>query len=277
MKKNTHLIERCSSFLRTGVAWRLKEHGYTFSEAYWRLRDGKGLVSAYDKESLKLWGSLITCVRRYTGPLRKLLPADQQELTNKREEILEKMEAYRDRLEAGSQPKYLYDNSCPVVMEYVLYRMTGDVRELDAAQQQELWERLDIENLKKDAQLCMKEIKEYTKLYDEAEAKDGLPTPEEWTKRRFERTFVKDKVWQIRTGHDSRSSVGAGIGQRLNFIWDIPTLTVHAHRATYQKNRTVLESYREWKEEHQSTGVDYVEIVAKVHSALDSLVVPNLF
>ncbi|MBR5612302.1 MAG: hypothetical protein IKW43_04065, partial [Bacteroidaceae bacterium] len=96
MVKYTHLIERCSSFLRTGVAWKLKEHGYTFSEAYWRLRDGKGLLSSYDQESLKQWSSLITNVRRNTGSLSVLTPNDQKELKNKRESILVKMEAYRD-------------------------------------------------------------------------------------------------------------------------------------------------------------------------------------
>ena len=69
MVKYTHLTERCSGFLRTGAAWKLKEHGYTFSAAYWRLREGKGLMSAYDQESLKRWSSLITAVRRGTAPV----------------------------------------------------------------------------------------------------------------------------------------------------------------------------------------------------------------
>ena len=116
MVKYTHLIERCSSFLRTGVAWRLKQHGYSFSQAYWRLREGKGLLSLYDQESLKQLSCLITYIRRFTGPLKKLNPVDQRELNVKRDKLLIKMEAYRDRLEAGTNPQYLYDETSAIVI-----------------------------------------------------------------------------------------------------------------------------------------------------------------
>ena len=277
MVKYTHLIERCSSFLRTGVAWRLKEHGYSFSEAYWRLREGKGLVSAYDKESLKLWSSLITSVRRSTAPLKKLLPADQQELNNKREKLLMNMESYRDRLEAGTNPHYLHDRTSPVIFEHVLSIIIGNVRELDTVQQQDIWESLDVDMVKNEALLCMKEAEEYMKVYAHAEDKNGMPTPDEWMKKKFCGKFVKDKVWQIRTGHDERSSVDAGISQRLNFIWDIPNLTTQEHRNIYMKNQAVLDSYREWKEQHRNIDVEYAFFEAKVHYVLDSLEVPILF
>jgi len=275
MVKYTHLIERCSSFLRTGVAWRLKQHGYSFSEAYWRLRDGKGLVSSYDQESLKQWSSLITCVRRFTGPLMKLNPADQRELNVKREELLEKMEAYRDRLEVGSNPQYLYDKTTPIIIEHVLSGIISNVRELDTVQQQEIWESLDVDMVKNEALLCMKEVEEYMKVYAQAEDKNGMPTPDEWMKNRFCGKFVKDKVWQIRTGHDIRSSVNAGISQRLNFIWDIPILTDKVHRNIYMKNQAVLDSYREWKEHHRYLDVDYTMMLEKVNCVLNSLEIPS--
>lgn len=275
MVKYTHLIERCSSFLRTGVAWRLKQHGYSFSEAYWRLRDGKGLVSSYDQESLKQWSSLITCVRRFTGPLKKLNPADQRELNVKREELLAKMEAYRDRLEAGSYPQYLYDRTSPVIFEHVLSGTVGNVRELDVFQQQEIWESLDVDMVENEALLCMKEAEEYMKVYAQAENKDGMPMPDEWMKNRFCGKFVKDKVWQIRTGHDERSSVNAGIGQRLNFIWDIPTQTDQEHRNIYIKNQAVLDAYQKWKEHHRDFDVDYTMVLEKANQVLNSLEIPS--
>lgn len=275
MGKYTHLIERCSSFVRTGIAWRLKPHGYTFSEAYWRLREGKGLLSAYDQESLKLWSSLITGVRRSTAPLRKLLLADQQELNNKREELLEKLEAYRDRLEAGCQPQYLYDGISPVIIEYLLSGIVGDVRELNADKQQKIWESLDMDSIRKDAVLCMKEIEAYKNKLAAANNKEEMLAPEEWTRKMFGRTFVKDKVWQIRTGHDTRSSVGAGIGQKLNFIWDIPNLTDKVHRDVCQKNQSVLDGYKEWKEQCRHADVDYHVMIIKIHSVLDSIDIPT--
>ena len=275
MVKYTHLIERCSSFLRTGVAWRLKEHGYSFSEAYWRLREGKGLLSSYDQESLKQLSCLITCVRRFTGPLKKLTPVDQRELNVKRDELLIKMEAYRDRLEAGTNPHYLYNETSAVIFEHVLSGTVGNVRELDVFQQQEIWESLDVDMVKNEALLCMKEAEEYMKVYAQAENKDGMPMPDEWIKNRFCGKFVKDKVWQIRTGHDKRSSVNAGISQRLNFIWDIPTLTYHEHRNIYQKNQAVLDAYREWKEHHRDFDVDYTVVLEKANQVLNSLEIPT--
>lgn len=275
MVKYTHLIERCSSFLRTGVAWRLKEHGYSFSQAYWRLREGKGLLSSYDQESMKQWSSLITCVRRFTGPLKKLTPADQRELNVKRDELLAKMEEYRDRLEAGSNPLYLYDRTSPVIFEHVLSGIIGNVRELDSVQQQEIWESLDVDMVKNEALLCMKEVEEYMKVYAQAEDKNGMLTPDEWIKNKFCGKFVKDKVWQIRTGHDERSSVNAGISQRLNFIWDIPTLTYHEHRNIYQKNQAVLDAYQEWKEHHRHLDVDYIVMLEKINCVLNSLEIPS--
>ena len=276
MVKYTHLIERCSSFLRTGVAWRLKEHGYSFSQAYWRLREGKGLLSSYDQESLKQLSCLITCVRRFTGPLKKLNPVDQRELNVKRDELLIKMEAYRDRLEAGVNPQYLYDGTSPIVIEHVLSGIIGNVRELDTEQQQEIWESLDVYKVKNEAAFCMKEAEEYMKEYVQAEDKTGMPTPDEWMKKRFCGKFVKDKVWQIRTGHDERSSVNAGISQRLNFIWDIPTLTDEVHRNIYMKNQAVLDAYREWKEHHRDFDVDYTVVLEKANQVLNSLEIPTI-
>ena len=276
MVKYTHLIERCSSFLRTGVAWRLKQHGYSFSEAYWRLRDGKGLLSSYDQESLKQWSCLITSVRRNTGALRTLSPADRGELNSKREEILLKMEAYRNLLEFGNKPKYLYDGISPTVVEHVLSGIIGNVRVLDTEQQQQIWESLDVDKVKNEAAFCMKEAEEYVKEYAQSEDKEGMPTPDEWMKNRFCGKFVKDKVWQIRTGHDERSSVNAGINERLNFIWDIPSLTCQEHRNTYQKNQAVLDAYREWKEHHRSLDVDYTVVQEKAYQVLNSLEIPTL-
>jgi hypothetical protein len=258
------------------VAWRLKEHGYSFSQAYWRLREGKGLLSSYDQESLKQLSSLITCVRRFTGPLKKLTPVDQRELNVKRDELLIKMEAYRDRLEAGVNPQYLYDGTSPIVIEHVLSGIIGNVRELDTEQQQEIWESLDVDKVKNEAAFCMKEAEEFMKEYVQAEDKNGMPTPDEWMKKRFCGKFVKDKVWQIRTGHDERSSVNAGISQRLNFIWDIPTLTDEVHRNIYMKNQAVLDAYREWKEHHRDFDVDYTVVLEKANQVLNSLEIPTI-
>lgn len=277
MVKYTHLIERCSSFLRTGIAWKLKEHGYTFTGAYWRLREGKGLVSANDQESLKIWSSLITAVRRGTAPLVKLKPEDQAVLKAKKEDLLQRMEAYRDRLEQGSVPQYLHDTSSPLVVEHLLAMRVGDTRHYSPEQQLEIWQSLDMDSIIREAEKCMTGIREYADDYAAAtdERKATMQAPDEWTDRQFGKRFVKDKVWQIRTGHDERSSVGAGINDRLNFIWEIRSMTDEGHRGAYEANRIQLAAYRKWKDDNGTTGVSYETALAKAQGVLDAIRIPD--
>lgn len=277
MTKYTHLVERCSSFLRTGVAWRLKEHGYTFSEAYWRLREGKGLVSLYDQESLKLWSDLITCVRRYTGALKPLSADDQSKLKGKRSEILERMERYRDRLEIGCVPQYLYDGCSPAILEHVLADMVGDVRGLDIDEQLRIWEELDMDNIRNEAKRIQQDIDIYNKEYMSvaSDRKITMPSPEERTANCYGKRFIKDKVWQIRTGHDLRSSVNAEINKKLILIWDIPSLTGSAQRDVFHSNKTLLENYKKWKESNKGHRVEYDTMLSKVHEVLNGIVIPE--
>lgn len=272
MVKYTHLIERCSGFLRIGIAWRLKPHGYTFTGAYWRLREGKGLISAYDQESLKMWGNLVTAVRRRTAPAGKLKPEDQTALKEKKENLLQRMEAYRDWLEQGARPQYLHDGTSPSVIEHLLATRVGDPRWYTSEQQLDIWQQLDLDDIILEAEQCMKEVQTYTDKYHNGQ---GVPDtdPQQWMEYNFSRRFVKDKVWQIRTGHDDRSSVGAGINDRLNFIWDIPSQTDVEHRDIYEANHKVLDTYRQWKE-GEGPMVTYDTLLTRAHEVLDSIRIP---
>ena len=279
MAKYTHLTERCSSFMRTGAAWRLKAHGYTFSEAYWRLREGKGLLCAYDRETLALWSGLITAVRRATAPLTPLRAEDKCALTAKRVTLLEKMEAYRDRVEAGTHPVYLYENSTPGIMEHVLVAHTGNgIREAVPQEQLGVWQSLDVDSLKRQAADIYRETQEYTKTYEAApeDQKQRMLPPEEWTRCRYGQRYMKDKAWQIRTGHDERSSVGAGINRRLYMIWDIPAATDGTHRDICRQNRTALDAYSKWKDDCRPCPPPYEEQLKAAHDVLDLIEVPSL-
>lgn len=277
MVKYTHLIERCSSFLRTGVAWKLNEHGYTFSEAYWRLREGKGLLSGYDRESLNIWASLITSVRRNTAAAIKLNPEDQAYLKEKRSCILDRMEAYRDKLENGCKPKYLYDNSFPFVVEHLMVMRVGDPRKASSSEQQVIWKSMDIDSLQTEVGECMKAITEYETQYATAtdNEKQDMPNPEEWATNTFAAKFIKDKVWQIRVGHDDRSSVGAGINDRLLFIWDIPSMTDERHRMIYEEIRLKLESYQQWKDNNNIKDISYEDILSRAKDVLNYIQIPD--
>ena len=220
---------------------------------------------------------MITGVRRGTAPVGKLKSEDQAALKAKKESLLQRMEEYRDWLEQGARPQYLHDGTSPMVMEHLLAMRVGDPREATPAQQQEIWESLDINSIIREAEQCLKDIKTYADNYAAAsdERKGMMQKPEEWTAYHFGRRFVKEKVWQIRTGHDERSSVGAGINDRLNFIWNIPSRTDNNHRTVYEADLVQLESYRQWKEANSMAGVPYEMMLAKVQDVLDNIRIPD--
>lgn len=279
MVKYTHLIERCSGFLKTGVAWKLKEHGYTFSEVYWRLREGKGLLSSYDQESLKMWSNLITSVRRDTGALKTLSSEDQTKLKEKRNKLLDKMESYRNKLENGSMPEYIYKDTHPSIIEHILINTIGDPKDMDVSQQLKIWKEIDIEKIKLEAKFCMKKYQEYIDEYESSsiEKRKTMLIPEEWISHNFKDTFLKDKIWQIRTGHDNRSSIKANINKKLYFIWDIPKVTNNMHREIYVKNKFMLESYKNLKNEAKTsnTKIEYENMVSTINYVLNSIEIPK--
>ena len=182
MVKYTHITERCSGFLKTGVALRLKRHSYTFADAYWRVREGKGLISAGDQIALAIWRGLITDVRRQTGAPMKLSPVQDTSLKQLRKELLERMEAYRDRLECGMRPEYLYDDSHPLIVENVLAEIIykhGNPVEWTADEQTGIWETLDIQALKANVEeeTCKWRtyIKDYERLTEAEKVKEKRP------------------------------------------------------------------------------------------------------
>lgn len=282
MVKYTHITERCSGFLKTGVALRLKRHSYTFADAYWRLREGKGLISAGDQIALAIWRGLITDIRRQTGAPMKLSPVQDTSLKQLRKELLERMEAYRDRLECGMRPEYLYDDSHPLIVENVLAEMIykhGNPVEWTADEQTGIWETLDIQALKANVEEETCKWHAYIKGYErltEAE-KEKAPTPEEWVRNRYYGTLKKDKMWMIRAGHDQRSSIEAGINDRLLLIWDIPSISHTAHKDIYRSNRQAIDDYLEWKNKFGKPGmsVNSDQVFERVKKVLGSIQVPE--
>lgn len=108
--KYTHLIERCNVAMRALAKWRCREVcGYTLSEAYWRIRDNKGLMNTFDRETLELWSKVITKFRRHSGCPVTLDDGDYNALKASRERILKEMERYRDMLvyKAEKEPERL--------------------------------------------------------------------------------------------------------------------------------------------------------------------------
>ena len=56
--KYTHITERCSSIIKAFASLRIEQQtGDTVSAAYWRLREGKGLLTPFDKEKRSTSGA----------------------------------------------------------------------------------------------------------------------------------------------------------------------------------------------------------------------------
>lgn len=174
---------------------------------------------------------------------------------------------------------YIYGNAHPSIIEHIMINTIGDPKELNVSQQQKIWEGIDIEKIKSDAKLCMKKVHEYIDRYKSSsiEIRKTMLTPEEWISHNFRDTFLKDKIWQIRTGHDNRSSIKADINKKLYFIWDIPKVTDDTHREIYVKNKFMLDSYKNWKNEAKTsnTKIEYDNMVSTVNYILDLIEIPQ--
>ena len=215
MKKYTHITGRCSGFLRTGVSVRLKRHNYTMSEAYWRLREGKGIVSSYDQETLISLSKMITQFRRRMGYPVRIDMLDYLRFEEERDSILRNFELFRDIVGAGQNPEYMYENHYVVAVERVLKRRIGEnYLYLNSDEYIRFWNSLSLDDMQqelyKEDSIYAKELEWYDSLSDEEKKKMLPPGSVDG--------FFRDKIWQIRTDLEHRSSKYADIGLRLNFI-----------------------------------------------------------
>lgn len=240
MNKYTHIVEKCSAFLRAGSSVRLKRHNYTMSEAYWKLRDGKGLVSSYDQKTLQLLSEMITLFRRRLGYPVRIDMVDYLRFGEERNSMLHNFELFRDIVGAGQNPEYMYENHYVVAVERVLKRRIGkNYLYLNSDEYIRFWNSLSLDDMQqelyKEDSIYAKELEWYDSLSDEEKKKTLPPGSGDG--------FFRDKIWQIRTDLEHRSSKNANISLRLNFIWDIPSITNEKHRNIINNNMNVIDRW----------------------------------
>lgn len=275
--KYTHITGKCSKFLKAGAAVRLKRHNYTLSAAYWRLRDGKGLISAYDQKTLDLCFKLITQIRRYLGSPVPLSDEYYNSLFTRKKTVIDAMEKYRTKLEFGAKPEYLNDKHYTVAVNRVLFRMVDNRQyEMTVDEMVNFWEKFPQKEFNQEVKVAHKifeeELDAYEKLTDEQ--KRNIRTPG------FMEVFACDGVWQIRTDFDKRSSIGAKINERLEYIWNIPNLTDDKHQSFFINSLQLVEDWKVLKSEIRRKIKNREPIYEDVHSImldmLDKLVPPEL-
>lgn len=261
--KYTHITERCNSLIKTLTAMRLKAlTGDSFSAAYWRLREGKGLLTPSEKQHLDLWCSLVTMVRKSTGSPIPLKRDDHRRLMELREGLLMKMEEYRDWLSNGSKPKYLHRctklllpleptnsqifekctyETLPFALSKHLEGLGVIISDIQPEQQEEVLSMVDFETLTSINEQLANELvpRMRSNCYSAAMAMFRIEHP----------NIAEpplDKVWQIRTDMEHRSSKGANISFLLNWIADVPSKS-EAHNDAYTTIASTLTSLSIWK------------------------------
>lgn len=125
--KSNHVQCRCNTAIKELSMWKLKELGYTPSQAYSRFRqtysimiqdaDGnekfktfnKGLISKFDKETQAIAQGLVNHIMRfnYSFHVDRKLADDMAVIKG---QYLEQLVSYMDKIEHGITPKYYSDS-----------------------------------------------------------------------------------------------------------------------------------------------------------------------
>lgn len=256
-KKSKHLISTCNSLIKAFTFDTLYRFtGDTASTAYWRIRNGKGLLTFADKESLNTWNGMITKVRRFmTSPLP--LEGDYHGLlVHKREQVLERMEAYRDWLEYGSDPVYLTSlSSYPDYASYSL-EMAMNILLSDMGLPQEDLFALDKETLNERLRdlmtvLDVTRLLEYDRLISSEIHKmvmdgDDVRQAVRILMGNGRKLLPLDQIWHIRTDIEHRSSRGANINGTLDWIYHVEDKSTD-HKKIYLTDNFIIDSYKAWK------------------------------
>lgn len=242
--KYTHITARCSQLLKALCYVTLERcTGDTLSTAYWRLREGKGLLSYKDKQTLEALSEQITLIRRYCHNPSRLSNEEHQQLTDMRDELLARMESYRDWLYLGSKPAYLtnmtHHDYSDITLELSLSRINPEIIKATLEDQKKFWRSLEFSSLLECDQHIWHDTKgvlennpkhkALDRIYDDLQLQ-MLPT---------------DKVWQIRTDMEHRSSARARINSTMYWMVDVPSKS-EGHEAILEQNKILIENFIQW-------------------------------
>lgn len=250
----THIIEKCCPLLRALCYDTLARYtGETLSRTYWRIREGKGLLTYQDKANLDRWSKQITSVRRFFSSPLSISVDQYEELRVVRDTILERMEKYRDWLAYGSKPVYLTQvadhDYALTTLNFTLSKMfdeyvkENETEDVDATPYlKEFWQSLNIEHLLARDSEVFEDLKPIFLL---AENDDKYNADEAFVLKGY-KYLEYTKVWQIRTDMDNRSSKMANINGIMNWLWEVPTKS-EGHELCMEDNDTLIRNIVEWK------------------------------
>ena len=244
--KYTHIIESCSQFLKAYNYVVLERYtGDTLSGAYWRLRDGKGLVTYQDRRSLVAISKQITRIRRFCSSPVPLTEIEYNYVRDIRESLLEKMEGYRDWLAKGSVPEYLTDladhEHSRITLELAVGSMAWSCVVSDIEKQKEYWRSVEVDKIIDFDRTIYKKVRSILEtVRNNREALDKIA-------EKYNLTMLpKDKVWQIRADIENRSSKNACINDTMNWICGVRSKS-DGHEGILEENDQIIDDFIRWK------------------------------
>lgn len=255
--KYTHLIEKCCPILRELCYVTLERYtGETLSRTYWRLQEDKGLLTYQDKANLDAWSKQITSVRRFFSAPFSLSDNQYDHLVENREKVLDRMERYRDWLAIGSKPTYVteltqHDNGknknthdyAEHTLEFAVNRLYDKfLKDNEGASITDFWKSLDMSDLIDTDKKIWEDLKPIFDRKDEDENYNWvfaiLDKHYDW--------LPYNKVWQIRTDMEHRSSKKARINDNLNWLCHVPNRSEGVEEILNANDITIREIV-EWK------------------------------
>lgn len=245
--KYTHRIEKCCQLLKALCYVTLERYtGDTLSCAYWRLREGKGLLTYEDKRMLDVWSKQITKVRRYCSSPVALPISKHKEMSSKRNELLDRMETYRDWLSYGSKPLYLTDlthhDYSAITLEMAVSHLFPEISQADVDTQKEFWQS---HHFKEILEYDDKIFNRLSPIFENSDSiADAILTIMDNTDLR---TLPYDKVWQIRTDMERRSSINARINSIMNWMFMVLDRCTSEHKKIIENNERIIDEFISWK------------------------------
>lgn len=248
--KYTHRIEKCCPLLRALCYVKLEQYtGETLSRTYWRLQEGKGLLTYQDKANLDAWSKQITSVRRFFSSPLSLSTEQHISLVEKREKVLELMERYRDWLSIGSKPTYVteltqHDNA-EHTLEFAVRRLYEKYSQNNEdSGMTDFWKSLELSDLLDTDKKIWNDLKPIFTKKEEEEKYD-------WHSAILAKDYLwlpYNKVWQIRADMEHRSSRSACINDTMNWLWHVSDKS-EGLEEILETNDITISEFVEWKNE----------------------------
>ena len=156
------------------------------------------------------------------------------------------METYRDWLSYGSKPLYLTDlthhDYSAITLEMAVTHLFPEISKADVDTQKEFWQS---HHFKEILEYDDKIFNRLSPIFENSDSiADAIFTIMDNTDLR---TLPYDKVWQIRTDMERRSSINARINSIMNWMFMVLDRCTSEHKKIIENNERIIDEFISWK------------------------------